>query len=119
LFVTNKVASHQESVGTVPCPQCQVGWLHISQEDWDQFTASDATCYYLPQWHSFDTDGTLHVKASGFRGFSHWTGELAIDPAGPEYQLWRWLVAQKEYHRLVKESEVPAIREEWLRHARY
>jgi hypothetical protein len=118
-FVSKEVSRIQGSVGTVSCPQCQVGWLHVSPEDWDEFTASDAISWYRPHWHGLDTDGTLHVKASGWQGGSHWTGELAIKPAQPDYKFWRWLVAQKEYHRLVEESELPAIREQWLRQARY
>jgi hypothetical protein len=55
------------------------------------------------------------VKASGRQGDSHWTGEQAISSAAPEYDFWSWFVAQKEYHRLVEESELAAIRDEWSR----
>jgi hypothetical protein len=114
-FVSQGVARLKGSVGAVPCPRCQVGRLHVSPGDWDEFTAGDAITWYWPDWHSVDTDGTLHVKASGWHGGSHWTGEQAISPGEPEYGFWRWLVAQKEYHRLVEETELPAIREAWSR----
>ena len=102
-------------MGPISCPRCRVGRLHVPPDDWDEFTAGDAITWYWPDWHSVDSDGTLHVKASGYQGGSHWTGDRAISPAEPEYDFWRWVVAQKEYHRLVEESELPAIREEWSR----
>jgi len=87
--------------------------------NWDGFTAGDvAITWCRPKWHSVDTDGTLHVRASGWHGDMDWTGELAISPTETEYDFWRWLVAQKEYHRLVEESELSAIREEWSRRTR-
>lgn len=117
-FVTQKVAQLQGSVGAVSCPRCQTGRLHVPPENWDEFTAGDASTWYWPHWHAFDADGTLRVKASGYRGGSHWTGELAISPAEPDYDFWCWLVAQKEYHRLVAVSELPDIQEDWLRRTR-
>jgi hypothetical protein len=114
-FVSQEVARLQGSVRAVSCPWCRVGRLHVPPEDWDKFTAGNAITWYWPGWHSVDADGTLHVKASGWQGDSHWTGEQAFSPAEPEYDFWRWLVAQKEYHRNVEESELPAIEEEWSR----
>jgi len=71
--------------------------------------------WYWRDWHSFDSDGTLHVKTSGWQGGGHWSGETYISKEEPDYAFWCWFVAQKEYHRLVEEAELPAIREHWLR----
>jgi hypothetical protein len=117
-FVSQEVVRLQGSVRAVLCPRCQAGRLQVAAEDWDEFTARDAIVWHWPHWHSLDTDGTLHVKASGWQGGDHWTGEQAIGRAEPEYDFWRWLVAQREYHRLVEESELPAIREQWSRQTR-
>jgi hypothetical protein len=114
-FVSEQVARLKDSVGTVPCPRCNVGRLQVPPEDWDQFAESNAITWNWPEWHSIDSDGTLHVKASGYSGDSHWTGKTTIAPEQPEYEFWRWLVAQKKHHRLVEESELRAIQEEWSR----
>jgi hypothetical protein len=114
-FVSDEVARLKGSVGAVSCPRCQVGRLHVPPEDWDTFTAGDDIIWYWPEWHSVDSDGTLHVKASGWQGGSHWSGETAISPEKTEYEFWRWFVTQKEYHRLVEKHELPIIREEWVR----
>src|SRR5688572_14960389 len=99
----------------VLCRECNAGRLYVPSENWDQFTEGDAITWHWPDWHSVDADGTLHVKASGWQGDCHWTGEHAVGPADPEYNFWRWLVDQEEYHRLVKQDELPAIREVWSR----
>jgi hypothetical protein len=111
--VAEQVERLKDSVGTVPCPSCKAGRLQVASEDWDQFVAQGAITWYLPELHSVASDGTLHVKASGLAGGSHWTGEKAISPQTPEYEFWCWFIAQKEHHRLVEESELPAIREKW------
>jgi hypothetical protein len=113
--VSQEVARLKDAVEKVPCPLCQVGSLYVPSEDWAEFNAGDAISYYWPDWHSVDTDGILHVKASGWHEGTHWTGERAINPEDPEYDFWRWLVAQKKYHRVVEESELPVIRKEWSR----
>lgn len=113
--VSEGVARFQGSVGAVACPRCQVGRLHVPPENWREFNIGDAIAWVWPHWHNVDVDGTLHVKASGWQGDTHWTGERAISPTEAEYDFWRWLVAQKECHRLIEETELPAIREEWAR----
>src|SRR5262245_32607817 len=67
--------------GAVSCPQWRVGRLYVPPGNWDQFTAGDGITWYWPDGHGVDTDGTLHVKATGGQGGSHWTGEQAISPA--------------------------------------
>jgi hypothetical protein len=101
----------------VACPACPAGRLFIDNELW--FDYNDAVygsiVLYWPDCHGFDDDGTLHVKRTGATGHNWWTGEHAFAPDDPDYAFFRWLVAQKEYHRLVNQTELPAIREEWKR----
>jgi hypothetical protein len=73
-FVSQEVARLQKSVRRVSCPRCQVGRLHVPPENWDEFTAGDAITWIWPDWHSIDTDGTLHVKASGWQGWARRAG---------------------------------------------
>lgn len=113
-FVVQQVARLKGSVGAALCPRCQTGRLHVPPEGWDEFTAGDAITWYWPGWHGIDSNGILHVKVSGWQGGAHWNGETAITPVEPDYDFWCWLIAQEEYHRLVEESEMPAIREVWL-----
>jgi hypothetical protein len=117
-FVSQQIARLKALVRAVGCPRCQVGRLHVLPEEWDEFTMGDSITWYWPDWHSVDNDGTLHVKASGHHGNSHWSGEKTISPKESDYGFWRWLVAQKEYHRLVKETELSAIREVLSRRAK-
>jgi hypothetical protein len=112
-FVSQHVVRLKGSVRAVSCPRCQAGRPHVPPDHWDDFTLGNAITWYWPDWHSIDADGTLRVKASGYDGDSHWSGEQTITPAESDYEFWRWLVAQKEYHRLVEDSELSAIREVW------
>jgi len=41
-------------------------------------------------------------------------GESVFIPEQPEYEFWCWVLAQDKYHDLVEDSELQAIREEWL-----
>lgn len=103
----------------LPCPHCHSGKLHVPQECWNQFLAADGITWYRPGYHGFDDDGTLYIKASGYEGrgayFSHWTGEFEISPTQPDYDFWCWFVDQKQYRRLVKETELPDIKDRWAR----
>jgi hypothetical protein len=115
--IRESMAKLKSSLGTVECPACQVGRLHVERENWDAFANAvypSMTCYW-PDWHGIDDDGTLHVKSSGWAAGCHWTGERSIVPSDPDYAFWRWLVVQKEHHRVVDETEIPSIRENWRR----
>lgn len=114
-FVSEEVARLEGSVGVVACPRCEMGRLQVPPENWDQFSARNEITWFRPHWHSFDSDGTLHVKSSGWVGDSHWTGKTTIVPDASEHAFWRWLVAQERFHRLVNVDELPALREEWSR----
>lgn len=112
------IAEFHGAVGTVPCvpcPRCRNGSLDVPTDEWDAFATAtnDIITWYWPDWHNFDDEGTLNVKTSGWEGGCHWTGSTPISMDKPDYAFWCWFVAQKEYHRLVEETELPAIREHW------
>src|SRR5262249_59324050 len=88
----------KNAVGAVRCPNCRTGCLEVRPGDWHQFVASTAITWYWPDWSRFDSDGTLHVKASGYQGDSHWTGENVFIPEQPEYGFWWWVLAQDKDH---------------------
>ncbi|MEX2122245.1 MAG: hypothetical protein WD847_21880 [Pirellulales bacterium] len=114
-FVSEEVARLAGCVRFVACPRCEMGRLHVPPENWDEFSARNEITWFRPHWHSFDSDGALHVRTSGWEGDSHWTGKTTITPDAPDYAFWCWLVAQERFHRLVNVDELPALREEWSR----
>ena len=109
------IAEFRESAKPVPCTRCKTGRLRVDREQWDNFAEQyyPSITWLWPEWHSLDDDGTLHVKASGYRCGYHWNGEQPISPDAADYAFWRWFVEQPKFHRLVDETELPAIREEW------
>jgi hypothetical protein len=115
--VSEQIEQRKGSVGLVPCPDCQVGRLYVAAEHWDAFANAiyPAIAWYWPEWKGLDCDGTLHVKTSGFAGGCHWNGEQTFAPSDPDYAFWRWFVLQKQHHRLVAKTEIPAILDEWRR----
>lgn len=70
--------------------------------------------WYWGGWHYWAGE-TLVVKASGWEGMEHWTGAAEIPPDHADYDLWRWIVNYPLYHRLIDETEIPAIRRVWRR----
>ncbi len=107
-----QVAAGRGHIATVSCPHCQRGELHVPREHFWEFEQATQECtnFYWPDWHSFDDDGTLHVKVSGYIGMSHWNGMHTVKPPEPEYAFWRWFVAQPEHHHLMEEKEFEQIR---------
>lgn len=109
------IAEFRDSAKPVACTRCKTGRLRVDREQWDDFAEQyyPSITWIWPEWHSFDDDGTLHLKASGHRCGYHWNGEQTISPDAPDFAFWRWFIAQPKFHRLVDETELPAIREEW------
>jgi hypothetical protein len=112
-FVSQKVGELRNSLREPPCLACQTGHLQVDPSMWDVFASVEATTWLWPEWHYRDDDGTLHIKATGWTLDGHWTGEQEIRPDDPAHEFLCWLVTQKEYHRLVDEKELPAIRQAW------
>ncbi len=71
------------------------------------------TCFLWLHSHHIAADGTISIKNSAWCGNSHCTGFQDIAPDSPDYDFWTWLIAQKQYARVVNESELPEIRERW------
>jgi hypothetical protein len=110
-FVSGRLAELRRNLQIPVCPACGVGRLRV--DSWDEFAADGAISWLWPAWHYRDEEGTLHIKATGATLDGHWTGEREVLPDDPDFGFLSWLVGQKEYHRLVDEEELPAIRAIW------
>ncbi len=117
-FVSEEVNRYETSLRAISCPNCKEGRLYVPSESWHDFTINpeNSITWYKPRRHGYDHDGTLHLKSSGWSGDMHWTGKHTIHPEEPDYPFWCWLVAQKEYHHLVDEKELPELKEVWVAH---
>lgn len=52
-------------------------------------------------------DGVITLKTSGWEGDIHWTGERAILPTNEQYELWNWIVVNRDIcPSLIEESRV-------------
>jgi hypothetical protein len=116
-FVSEAMDRLAGSQRVVLCPHCREGCLHVPLAEHTIFPARerDSITWLGPDWANFGDDGALHLKATGWQDTTHWTGKTIINKDMPDYDFWCWFVAQKEYHRLVEETELPAIRAEWTR----
>ena len=81
----------------------------------EQVTSSSVT-YYYPGVSSFEPDGTLVVRASGYTSESHWSGARRIPPGDVDYKLWCHLrdsyrVAQPGRKPYISADDIRAIRQ--------
>lgn len=44
--------------------------------------------FYWPGTSSFRADGTLVMRATGYEGDRHWTGEHVVAPDDQDYAMW-------------------------------
>ena len=44
--------------------------------------------FYYPGHSSFEPDGSLTVRTSGYTSDSHWSGALRVSPEDPDFSLW-------------------------------
>ncbi len=48
---------------------------------------------YWREWHSYDDDGTLHMKISGWRADDvRWSGALECPRDHRDYDFWQWIL---------------------------
>lgn len=95
-------------------------WIEARlQELYDVHPESDemhnGATWYWPHWHWWEGE-QLNVKCSGWEGSIHWSGCHEFPPDHAEHDMWRWIVAERQYHRLVDEKEIPSIRRIWRRY---
>jgi hypothetical protein len=113
-------ASLDSIVGT-PCPACGAEMvvvfnddgtgfslnckgdpLHITKQQeidnpppwWQQcYEEPTDTRWYWREWHSFDADGTLHMKISGLQADDvWWSGAMECRRDHRDHELWRWIL---------------------------
>src|SRR5262245_106650 len=74
-------------------------------------STTDLTWYWR-DWHSFDAEGKLTMKVSGWQADGvHWAGKLECAPGEPDYAFWRWVLLQSGCtSNLIEEAEVAELR---------
>jgi hypothetical protein len=51
------------------------------------------TIWYWRDWHSYDLEGTLHIKISGWRADDiRWSGAFECPRNHQDHDLWRWIL---------------------------
>ena len=110
-----------DSIAATPCPACGANMvvsfnddgtgfslnckgdpIHITKYQqitnpppwWQQCYEEPAdTTWYWRECYSFDDDGTLHMKTSGWRADDvRWSGELECPRDHRDYDLWQWII---------------------------
>jgi hypothetical protein len=100
---------------------CEGKPLHISKyQEIDDPPSWWPTCvipptdstWYWRDWHSFDGDGNLTMKVSGWRADGvRWSGEFKCATSDPDYAFWRWVLLQSGCTSdLIDEAEVAELR---------
>lgn len=80
-------------------------------------TAFGDVTFYWPEGHRFDAEGMLTIPCSIWQGATtHCSGAAQYSRSHEDYGFWSWVVRIPQYHRLVADSELPAIRRIWRRY---
>ena len=97
----NMVVAFNED-GTAFSLNCKGDPLHITKQQnidnpplwWQQcYEKPTDTTWYWREWHSYDDDGTLHMKISGWKADDvRWSGEMECARDHRDYELWRWIL---------------------------
>jgi hypothetical protein len=100
---------------------CKGNPLHISKYQtiaepppwWPEcvYPPTNSTWYWR-EWHSFDADGNLAMKVSGWQADGvRWSGQLECAPNDPDYPFWRWVLFQSSFKSdLINETELAELR---------
>ncbi|XZE44085.1 hypothetical protein SH467x_003673 [Pirellulaceae bacterium SH467] len=75
---------------------------------------NDTTCYWR-EWHSFDDNGTLHMKISGWRADDvRWSGELECPRDHRDYDLWGWILNESGCTKyLISDTDLDELRTQY------
>lgn len=70
------------------------------------------TTWYWRDWHSYDDEGTLHMKISGWRADDvRWSGELECPRNHHDYDLWRWILKESGCTKdLISDTDLDGLR---------
>ena len=68
--------------------------------------------WYWREWHSYDDDGTLRIKTSGWQADdTRWSGVTECPMDHPDYGLWRWILHESDCtDHLISEDDLAALR---------
>jgi hypothetical protein len=72
---------------------------------------------YWTEWFEASHDGTIELKVTWIDDDgSHSTGMYDIPPEDPEYEFWRWVLADSRRRKgLKREPEIAALKAEFKR----
>lgn len=129
-----------DSIAATPCPACGanmvVGFnedgtgfslnckgdpLHITKYQqianppqwWQQcYEEPTDTTWFWREWHSYDDDGTLHMKISGWQADDvRWSGALECPRDHRDYELWRWILNESGCtKKLISDTDLNELR---------
>ncbi|XZE37148.1 hypothetical protein SH501x_002750 [Pirellulaceae bacterium SH501] len=132
-----------DSIVATPCPACGANMvvafnedgtgfslnckgdpLHITKQQdidnpplwWSQCYEEPAdTTWYWREWHSYDDDGTLHMKISGWQADDvRWSGELECPRDHCDYNLWRWILNESGCTKdLISDTDLDELRTQY------
>jgi hypothetical protein len=73
--------------------------------------STDSTWYWR-DWHSFEADGKLMMKVSGWQADGiRWSGQFECAPVDPDYTFWTWVLSQSGCTwDLISETELADLR---------
>ena len=110
LFVLNRKVR-----GLRRSPEWIDAHLHALYDSPREVNATDlgSVCWYWPDWHGFNDDGTLVIHCSGWHNVEHWSGIAEFPTDHEDHEFWRWVVSIPQYRRLLDEAEVPCIKRIW------
>lgn len=74
------------------------------------------TISYWRKWHSYDDNGTLHLKVSGWAAadFTHWSGEMKCPRDHQDYALWQWILHESGCGKdLISDTDLNELRNQY------
>jgi hypothetical protein len=81
--------------------------------------SAETTTFFYPAMSSFEPDGALVIRASGYDSGSHWSGQHCVATDDPDFALWcsfrTAFRASSPSVPFVSSEQLPAIRAEFLR----
>ena len=80
---------------------------------WEQcYEEPTDTTWYWREWHSYDDDGTLRMKISGWKADGvRWSGTFECPRDHADYDLWRWILSESGCtNNLVSDTDLDELR---------
>jgi hypothetical protein len=75
--------------------------------------------FYYPGVFQVQPDGSIFMRATGWEGDEHWTGQHKVKADAPDFRFWQWVVSQRQRWtslQFISSDDLPKIRDEYERH---